>query len=29
MEERCLNARQAAAEQFNEIAESITTLDFN
>ena len=28
-EERCLNARQTAAEQFNEIAESITTLDFN
>ncbi len=26
-EERCLNARQTAAAQFNEIAESITTLD--
>jgi HD-like signal output (HDOD) protein len=27
-EEQCLNARQTAAEQFNEVAESISTLDF-
>jgi HD-like signal output (HDOD) protein len=28
-EEQCLQARQTAAEQFGEVAESITTLDFN
>ena len=28
-EEHCLNARQTAAQQFNEVAESISTLDFN
>lgn len=28
-EEHCLHARQTAAEQFGEVAESISTLDFN
>ena len=28
-EERCLQARQTAAEEYDEVAESITTLDFN
>jgi len=28
-EEHCLNARQTAAQQFNEVAESISALDFN
>jgi hypothetical protein len=28
-EEHCLNAKQTAAEQFGEVAESITTLDFS
>ena len=28
-EERCLQARQTAAEQFGTVADSITTLDFN
>ncbi len=28
-EENCLKARQTAAEKFNEVAESITALDFN
>ena len=28
-EEHCLNARQTAAEEFGEVAESISTLDFN
>jgi hypothetical protein len=28
-EERCLHARQTAAERFGEVAESITSLDFN